>query len=96
MAVKTDTLEGVIDGTVWFHYDLDADVLYLRLASARDTPAVGEETPQGFTLLRGEDDDRIVGLTVINWWSRFGDGARPDSLRRLEATIEPWTRRLAA
>ncbi|MEX2387920.1 MAG: DUF2283 domain-containing protein [Phycisphaeraceae bacterium] len=96
MAVRTDALEGVVDDRVWFHYDLTADVLYLRLASERDTPALGEETEEGFILLRAESDERIVGMTVVNWWSRFGTGDRPDSLRQLESTLAPWTHRMAA
>lgn len=96
MAVRTDVIEGVINETVWFHYDLTEDVLYLRLADERDTPTLGEETPDGQILLRDETDDRIVGITLVNWWKRFGQGQLPDSLRQLEGRIEPFTRRLAA
>ena len=71
------------------------DVLYLRLLSARNTPTVAEETDDGL-LLRCESDDRIVGLTVVNWWKRFGDGRRTDSIRALERSIEPWAARFAA
>jgi len=35
--VQTDTLEGIIDDVLHFHYDVFADVLYLRLLSAEDT-----------------------------------------------------------
>ena len=96
MGIVTDTLEGVIDERLWYHYDLVNDVLYLRLAAQRDTPSVAQETPEGFLLLRAEDDDALVGLTVVNWWKRFGRGARPDSISRLEHLIEPWAAKLAA
>lgn len=96
MAVIADTVEGVVDEAIWFHYDLRDDVLYLRLADRRGTPAIGEETDDGFILLRAEDDGSAIGLTVVNWWSRFGQGDRPDSIRQLARCIEPWTERLAA
>ena len=96
MGIVTDTLEGVIDEQLWFHYDLANDVLYLRLAAHRDTPTVAQETPEGFLLLRREDNDALVGLTVVNWWKRFGRGARPDSISQLEHLIEPWAAKLAA
>lgn len=97
--VSTDAIEGTIgagDSALWFHYDISADVLYLRLASERATQTVAEESPEGFLLLRRQSDDTPVGLTVLNWWSRFGAGERLDSLRQLEQAIEPWASRLAA
>lgn len=96
MAVRTDVIEGVINDAVWFHYDLADDVLYLRLASERETPSLGEETSDGTIVLRCEDDNRPIGLTIVNWWKRFGHGKLPDSLRQLEGKIEPFTHRLAA
>lgn len=96
MAVRTDAIEGVIDDTVWFHYDLAGDVLYMRLAAHRDAAAVGEETPDGFILLRREADDQPIGLTIVNWWQRFGNGVLPDSIRQLETQIEPFIHRIAA
>jgi len=96
MAVITDAIEGVIEGRVWFHYDLASDVLYLRLPDARQAPAVGEERADGTILLRAEDDDRPIGLTVVNWWQRFGEGDLPDSLHALTQHIAPWHKRLAA
>ncbi len=96
MAVKTDTIEGVINERVWFHYDLVSDVLYLRQADARNDAAVGEETPDGLLLLRRESDDRPIGLTIVNWWARFGSGALPDSLHQIEARLQPLAGRFAA
>jgi hypothetical protein len=94
--VKVDVIEGTVDDVLWCHYDLTGDVLYLRLTKERDTPTYAEETDEGFLLLRRQDDDAAVGLTIVNWWTRFGSGALPDSLRELEQRIEPWARKLAA
>src|SRR4051812_30507845 len=38
--VTTDTLEGIINATLSYHYDATNDVLYLRLLSHRDAPAL--------------------------------------------------------
>ena len=94
--VVAEALEGVVDGTYWFHYDMANDVLYLRRASERDTETVSEETPDVLLLLRRSDTEEAVGLTVVNWWKRFGQGALPDSISELQRHIEPWARRVAA
>jgi uncharacterized protein YuzE len=94
--VQTDAIEGTINQGLWFHYDLAADVLYLRLASCRDEATVAEETPDGLLLIRRQTDDQLVGLTIVNWWKRFGRGTLPDSIRELEVHIEPWAGRVAA
>ena len=94
--VVTDTLEGTIDNALWFHYDMTGDVLYLRLVRERDTATVAEETPDGFLVIRRENDNRAVGLTIVNWWKRFGKGALPDSIRELQELIEPWAKKIAA
>jgi hypothetical protein len=96
MAIVTETLEGNIDRTIWYHYDVANDVLYLRLLSERDTPTVAEESDDGLLLLRRKSDDRLVGLTVVNWWERFGKGQRTDSIREIERTIEPRAAEIAA
>jgi hypothetical protein len=93
--VITDTLEGSIDQTLWYHYDLANDVLYLRLVAHRGAETVAEETPEGF-LLRRTDNDEVVGLTVVNWWKRFGPGGAPDSIKTMECLIEPWAGKIAA
>ncbi len=94
--VTTDTIEGTINDLLWFHYDMVADVLYIRLASERNTPTEGEQTDDGIILLYPIDGDKVIGMTVVGWWKRFGDGALPDSIRALEQLIEPWSERLAA
>ncbi len=42
------------------------------------------------------EDDHPVGLTIVDWWKRFGRGDLPDSLHELNAKIEPWASRIAA
>jgi len=94
--VKTDTIEGTVDQSMTYHYDMVNDVLYLRLLSEQEAETVSEETPDGFLLLRRVDDDAPVGLTIVNWWKRFGTGPLPDSLSQLESAIEPWTKQFVA
>jgi hypothetical protein len=94
--VSLDTLEGIVNGNLWYHYDVNADVLYLRLDSERDTSALGEETDDGFILLRAEKTDRPIGLTIVNWWKRFGQGSFPDSITEIQQRIEPLAHKLAA
>lgn len=90
-----ESIEGAA-GPFWFHYDLSNDVLYLRLASARDIDSYGEENDSGFIVLRSMSDDRAVGMTVVNWWKRFGAGSVPDSVREIAERVEPWAQRAQA
>jgi hypothetical protein len=84
-------------GGLWFHYDVRNDVLYIRLLERRDDEVHGEETDDGFVMLRTIDNDDVAGMTVVNWWKRFGQGQMlPDSMGAIAAKIEPWTKRLAA
>jgi hypothetical protein len=94
--VALDTIEGTINGAIWFHYSISDDVLYLRLRSAMNSEAIGEETDDGLVLLRDSNSDAPIGLTIINWWKRFGTGSLPDSLGAIEKKIEPWAGKLAA
>jgi hypothetical protein len=94
--VTTETLEGTIDATVSYHFDVADDVLYLRLVSCRDTATLGEETDDGLIELRDEATGSLVGITVVSWWKRFGHGSLPDSLRAIESRIEPWAAKIAA
>jgi hypothetical protein len=94
--VQTDTLEGTIDDKWWFHYDAFADVLYIRLADEMAAKTVGEETDEGFILLRRMKDDEPIGVTVVSWWKRFGQGKLPDSIRKITEKIAPWTKKVAA
>jgi hypothetical protein len=94
--ISLDTLEGTIDGMLWFHYDAGNDVLYLRLSEHRQTEVVGEETPEGLLLMRSLDTNQIVGLEIINWWKQYGKGPLPDSVTQVAKMIEPWRGRVAA
>jgi len=94
--VKVDAIEGVVDDILWLHYDMENDVLYLRLVEDRDAQAYSEETEDGVLLVHREDNDAVAGMTVVNWWKRFGDGALPDSIHMLAEAIGPWAQKLAA
>jgi hypothetical protein len=95
--VTTDAIEGIVNQTLRFHYDLFADVLYLRLLEAEDAPTIGELTDEGDILLLDEKTNRPVGLTMISWWNRFGGGGSlPDSIREIQQRIEPLADKLAA
>jgi hypothetical protein len=94
--VKLDTLEGFVNDIVHFHYDVFTDVLYLRLTAELRTKTYGDVTDVGDVLLRDERDDRPVGLTIISWWKRFGQGSLPDSLREISARVQPFALQLAA
>jgi hypothetical protein len=94
--VKTDTLEGIIDDVLHFHYDMFADVLYLRLLSAEGVTTYGDINDDGDIILRDEATDRAVGLTVVSWWKRFGHGSLPDSIVEIQKRIEPLAKKVAA
>jgi hypothetical protein len=94
--VQTDTLEGIIDDELHFHYDVFADVLYLRLLKDMETVTYGDLTDEGDMLLRDEITNRPVGLTVISWWKRFGHGSLPDSIAEIQKQIEPLAKKVAA
>jgi len=94
--VTTDTIEGLINGVISYHYDLSADVLYLRLLADMNTAAIGEETDDGLIELHDEQTGRLIGITVVSWWKRFGRGTFPDSIRELQNSIAPWAGKVAA
>ena len=87
--VVTDTLGGLIDSRLHFHYDVGNDVLYLRRVDRRDRESYGDETADGL-LLRDMETDEPVGWTVVNWWKHLGRGPLPDSLSDLNQQIEAW------
>ena len=94
--VTTDAIEGVVDKVFRFHYDLFGDILYIRLLSGEGVQTIGELTDEGDILLREEGTNRAVGLTVVSWWKRFGQGTLPDSISEISRRIEPLARRFAA
>jgi hypothetical protein len=94
--VKTDAIEGIVDNLFRFHYDIFADVLYIRLLSAEGISTYGELTDSGDMLLHDETTDKPVGLTVISWWKRYGNGSLPDSILEIQQRIEPLAKKVAA
>ncbi len=94
--VKVDTIEGIVDDVLWWHYDVGNDVLYLQLVKHRGVATYSEETEDGHLLVLREDNDEVAGMTIVNWWKRYGKGELPDSIHALEQAVEPWARGLAA
>jgi hypothetical protein len=94
--VIAGTLAGVVDSQVSFHYDLSADVLYLRLVDQSQGSPIGEDTDDDLVLFRDEETDQVVGLDVISWWKRFGEGSQRDSIQELTRRVEPLAQRLLA
>jgi hypothetical protein len=94
--VITDTIEGIVDNTVRYHYDRSADVLYLRLLEHEETDTYADPNDEGDLVLLHSQTDEPVGLTVISWWKRAGKGDQPDSITEFERLIEPWAQRVAA
>jgi hypothetical protein len=94
--VKTDAIEGIVDDALRFHYDISSDVLYLRLLAEENSTSYGEMTDEGDLLLRDEKTDKPIGLTVVSWWKRFGQGTFPDSISEIQRRIEPLARKIAA
>lgn len=94
--VALQSIEGTINGACWYHYDIPDDVLYVRLSSKMNVETYAEETEDGFLLVRDQRSNRTVGVTVVSWWKRFGKGAIPDSLKKLQRMIEPWAKKVAA
>lgn len=94
--VKVDTIEGVVDDRLWLHYDMQNDVLYLQWAEDRQAPTYSEEMEDGILLERREDNDKVAGMTIVNWWTRCGSGPPPDSIQELAEAFRPWADKLAA
>jgi len=96
MSITMNKMEGIIDDTLRFHYGMFADVLYLRFLVAEGTPTFGNLTDDGDILLRDETTNRPVGLTIVSWWKRFGQGALPDSISEIQKLIERLAKKIAA
>lgn len=93
--VVTDTLEGLIDGRLFFHYDMGNDVLYLRRADHRERECFGEETQRGI-MFKDAETDEVVGWTALDWWKECGEGPLPDSLTVLSDRIDSWAKGMPA
>jgi len=94
--IRVDTIGAVLDNIVWCQYDAGNDVLYLQLVAGCDAATYSEETDDGLLLVRREDNDAVAGMTIVNWWKRFGGQDFPDSIHAFEQAVEPWARRVAA
>src|SRR5690349_5473812 len=89
-AIEIDTLQGVLDGHIWFHLDMTNDVLYLRSKTTRNIPVFGEETPEGFTVLR-TDKGQFAGMTIVNYWRRFGsDDLDTATIQTVKERVSAW------
>jgi hypothetical protein len=75
---------------------LGMELLYLAILSKKDLASYSQETPDGMLLCRSIESDEVTGLTVVNWWKRFGGSKAPDSLRQIEQCLEPFAGKLAA
>lgn len=83
-----ETIKGTVGDDLAFHFDIANDVLYLRLISTQEREVFGEETPDGFLLFR-TDDEKVAGMTIIDYWGRFGAGRVDDmTIRSLQTSIE--------
>jgi hypothetical protein len=94
--VKTDAIDGIVDDVYRFHYDIHADVLYIRLPFAEGIATLGELTDAGDFLLRDSKTNKPVALTVVSWWKRYGTGALPDSINEIQNHIEPLAKSVSA
>lgn len=92
-AIDIDALQGTLDNSVWFHMDLNRDVLYLRKQQTRSVPVFGEETAEGFTVLR-TDNGTFAGMTIVNYWGRFGYGdLNHASIESVKERVADWAQR---
>jgi hypothetical protein len=94
--VKTDAIEGIVNDRFRFHYDIFADVLYIRLLDTDEVATIADLTDEGDLLLRDDKTNAPVGLTVISWWKRFGQGPLPDSIGKIQNRIEPLAKKVPA
>lgn len=90
--IEIDTLQGFLGDSIWFHLDLDNDVLYLREQATRNMPVYGEEDSNGFTVLR-TDDGKFAGMTIVTYWKRFGTGdLGRASIHTVKERVAEWAR----
>lgn len=68
-----EQIEGVLNQRYWFHVDNENDVLYIRLNEERETVSYAEEDDSGVLILHAQQDDRVVGVTVMSWSKSYAD-----------------------
>lgn len=67
-----------MDKVTQLFYDRDADVLYLSIGEPRR--AISREVGDDVLLRVDPDTDAVVGLTIMNLSSRFGELESPQSI----------------
>lgn len=67
-----------MDKMTQIFYDKIGDVLYLSMGEPR--PAVSQEVGDDILLRLDPDTDEVVGLTILNLSSRFGELDAPQTL----------------
>ncbi|MBI2301946.1 MAG: hypothetical protein HYU66_23840 [Armatimonadetes bacterium] len=71
-----NTIEGIYNGVLRYHYDVSGDVLYLRLLGTVEDEVYGDdEDERGRIPIRSVDTDRLVGFTVWSFWRRSAANA---------------------
>src|ERR1051325_4602226 len=90
--VELDMLQGVLSGRTWFHLDLENDVLYLCNEVFRNERVFGEESPEGFTILR-TDSGELAGITAVSFWKQFGAGwLKQASIEAVKESVAAWAK----
>lgn len=85
-----EIIEGTLSNSLWFHYDLENDVLSFCPSELRNQERYGEETDNGFTEFTTETGE-FAGLTIVNYWRRFGQGKPTElSLTALQEQMRLW------
>jgi len=62
-----------VSDSLWFHCDLENDILSFCPPDFRNRERCGEETEEGFTEFTTETGE-FAGLSIVNYWRRFGQG----------------------
>ena len=82
-------LTGTLGG--WsYHLDQDNDVLYLAVRGREGVASYGDVDEQECVVRRSIGDESLTGLTILDFWRRFGTG------RLLEVARDEFTRTLAS
>lgn len=86
--MAVETVEGVWNDLLHYHYDVLGDVLYLRLITRRTDEVYGVEDDDGQHILRSLKDDTVVGMTIVGYWRQFGTDDAPLATSDWQQAIE--------